>query len=320
MARGPRRRRRPGRRHHRQRRRVLLRPRPRAGRRRGALDDRAVGAGADARREGLGRTVPPRPALRHRQARHRRGQRGRGRARGCRWRWPRTSGSPPTRARLHPGYLRAGTSPDGGLTWSLPTLVGHQAAMRFLLESRFVRRRRGPAPRARVGGRPRRRSSTSGCWSSATAVAAQAPLAVRRTKRLVARAPLVTDVDARMTDEIRTRSPGSTARTDRRRCGRSWRSARPSSAGADVADRGRAAAGRGRRASSTCCGTSARRRVGRTHARLVRAGGLRRHRARPHHQRRRADAPAGSRLHSLHAHFLRPVQGGQEIAVPHARS
>src|SRR5258708_35394287 len=25
------------------------------------------------------------------------------------------------------------------------------------------------------------------------------------------------------------------------------------------------------------------------------------------------DAPAGTRLHSLHAHFLRPVQGGQEI-------
>ncbi len=41
-------------------------------------------------------------------------------------------------ARLHPGYLRAGTSPDGGLTWSLPTLVGHESAMRFLLESRFV--------------------------------------------------------------------------------------------------------------------------------------------------------------------------------------
>src|SRR5205085_9316713 len=33
-------------------------------------------------------------------------------------------------ARLHPGYLRAGTSPDGGLTWSLPTLVGHENAMR----------------------------------------------------------------------------------------------------------------------------------------------------------------------------------------------
>ena len=32
-------------------------------------------------------------------------------------------------ARLHPGYLRAGTSPDGGLTWSLPTLVGHERAL-----------------------------------------------------------------------------------------------------------------------------------------------------------------------------------------------
>src|SRR3712207_3638299 len=41
-------------------------------------------------------------------------------------------------ARIHPGYLRAGTSPDGGLTWSLPTLVGHETAMRFLLEPRFV--------------------------------------------------------------------------------------------------------------------------------------------------------------------------------------
>ena len=36
-------------------------------------------------------------------------------------------------ARLHPGYLRAGTSPDGGLTWSLPTLVGHETALRFLV-------------------------------------------------------------------------------------------------------------------------------------------------------------------------------------------
>ena len=26
-----------------------------------------------------------------------------------------------------------------------------------------------------------------------------------------------------------------------------------------------------------------------------------------------ADAPEGSRLHSLHAHFLRPVQGGRDI-------
>jgi enoyl-CoA hydratase len=42
----------------------------------------------------------------------------------------------------------------------------------------------------------------------AGAVAAQAPLAVRRTKRLVARTPLVTDVDARVTEEIRSALAG----------------------------------------------------------------------------------------------------------------
>ena len=39
-------------------------------------------------------------------------------------------------------------------------------------------------------------------------IAAQAPLAVRRTKRLVARTPLVADVDARMREEIRSALAG----------------------------------------------------------------------------------------------------------------
>jgi len=110
-------------------------------------------------------------------------------------------------ARLHPGYLRAGTSPDGGLTWSLPTLVGHEAAMRFLLESRFVDAQealhRGlvseVVPAARLDDR---------LLEFCGGVAAQAPLAVRRTKRLVARTPLVTDVDRRMIDEIRNAVAG----------------------------------------------------------------------------------------------------------------
>ena len=110
-------------------------------------------------------------------------------------------------ARLHPGYLRAGTSPDGGLTWSLPTLVGHEAAMRFLLESRFVGAdealRRGlvseVVPADQLDGR---------LLELCRAVAAQAPLAVRRTKRLVARTPLVTDVDGRVTEEIRSALAG----------------------------------------------------------------------------------------------------------------
>ena len=110
-------------------------------------------------------------------------------------------------ARLHPGYLRAGTSPDGGLTWSLPTLVGHETAMRFLLESRFVDAddalRRGlvseVVPADQLDAR---------LLEFCGAIAAQAPLAVRRTKHLVARTPLINDVDARMTAEIRSAVAG----------------------------------------------------------------------------------------------------------------
>jgi 2-(1,2-epoxy-1,2-dihydrophenyl)acetyl-CoA isomerase len=110
-------------------------------------------------------------------------------------------------ARLHPGYLRAGTSPDGGLTWSLPTLVGHETALRFLLESRFV----GADEALRLGlvsevvpADQLEARMVEFCH----AIAAQAPLAVRRTKRLVARTPLITDVDGRMVDEIRNALAG----------------------------------------------------------------------------------------------------------------
>jgi enoyl-CoA hydratase/carnithine racemase len=110
-------------------------------------------------------------------------------------------------ARLHPGYLRAGTSPDGGLTWSLPTLIGHQAAMRFLLESKFVDAnealRLGVVSEVVPGDQLEAR-----LLEFCDAVAAQAPLAVRRTKRLVARAPLVGDLQARVVEEIRYASAG----------------------------------------------------------------------------------------------------------------
>jgi 2-(1,2-epoxy-1,2-dihydrophenyl)acetyl-CoA isomerase len=110
-------------------------------------------------------------------------------------------------ARLHPGYLRAGTSPDGGLTWSLPTLVGHEAALRFLLESRFVTAdealRRGLVSEVVPADQLEAR-----LLEFCEGVAAQAPLAVRRTKHLVARTPLISDVDARVVDEIRNALAG----------------------------------------------------------------------------------------------------------------
>ncbi|MDA1257801.1 MAG: enoyl-CoA hydratase/isomerase family protein [Chloroflexi bacterium] len=39
---------------------------------------------------------------------------------------------------LFPGYSRIGGSPDGGLSWTLPQVVGYERAMRFLLENKRV--------------------------------------------------------------------------------------------------------------------------------------------------------------------------------------
>jgi len=41
-------------------------------------------------------------------------------------------------ARLMAGYPRIGGSPDGGMTFTLPQLIGYEGAMRFLLENRTV--------------------------------------------------------------------------------------------------------------------------------------------------------------------------------------
>jgi 2-(1,2-epoxy-1,2-dihydrophenyl)acetyl-CoA isomerase len=105
-------------------------------------------------------------------------------------------------ARLHPGYLRAGTSPDGGLTWSLPTLIGHEGAMRFLLESRFVDATEAHT-RGLVGEVVPADQLGERLLDYCDQIAQHAPIAVRQTKRLVARSPLVDDLDARAREEIR---------------------------------------------------------------------------------------------------------------------
>jgi 2-(1,2-epoxy-1,2-dihydrophenyl)acetyl-CoA isomerase len=104
-------------------------------------------------------------------------------------------------SRLHPGYLRAGTSPDGGLTWTLPTLVGHETAMRFLLESRFIDAHEAHA-RGLVGEVVAAASLDERLSDYCAGLAQQAPLGVRQTKRLVARALLTTDLEARVREEV----------------------------------------------------------------------------------------------------------------------
>ena len=106
-------------------------------------------------------------------------------------------------ARLHPGYLRAGASPDGGLTWSLPTLVGHETGPPLPARVPVRRRGGGAPPRVRLRGRPGRPSSTAGSWRSARPSPPRRPSRCGGRSALVARTPLVTDVDARVIDEIR---------------------------------------------------------------------------------------------------------------------
>jgi 2-(1,2-epoxy-1,2-dihydrophenyl)acetyl-CoA isomerase len=104
-------------------------------------------------------------------------------------------------ARLHPGYLRAGTSPDGGLTWTLPTLVGHETAMRVLLESRFVDASEALA-RGIVGDVVPAGELDDRLLAYCTELAQQAPIGMRQTKRLVSRALFAPDLESRVREEV----------------------------------------------------------------------------------------------------------------------
>ena len=216
-------------------------------------------------------------------------------------------------ARLHPGYLRAGAlarrradlvasdarRPRGGP--SLPARVP-------------VRRRGGGAPpRVRVRGRARRPSSTAGSWRSARASPPRHPSRCGGRRHSSPGRRWSPTWRRGWSTRSATRSPVSTARTARRRCGRHVEKRAPTSEGADVTDR----AAQQQAAIDEFLDLLHHERTGEAwggqDTGLVRDRGLRWGRPRPHHQRRVPRRPAGSRLHSLHAHFLRPVQGGSDI-------
>ena len=163
--RGQRRRRRAGRRADREWRRVLLRPRP-GRRRRQPAGDRTVRAGADPRREGLGRSIPARAAVRDGQAGGRRGQRRGGRCGpvvgdGCGYPNRGRHGAPAPRvpagrhlARRRPHVVASDARRSRGRD-AIPARVS------------LRRGRRGAAPRARVRGRPGGSARRHACSSSA---------------------------------------------------------------------------------------------------------------------------------------------------------
>jgi 2-(1,2-epoxy-1,2-dihydrophenyl)acetyl-CoA isomerase len=111
-------------------------------------------------------------------------------------------------ARFHPGYARVGTSPDGGLTWTLPQAIGYERAMRFLLEQRMV-----DAQEAHDLGMVGEVTAADDDFEArfldyGRQLAAVAPIAARQTKRLVGRSGRPPDLAAHLGEEVRSAMRG----------------------------------------------------------------------------------------------------------------
>jgi 2-(1,2-epoxy-1,2-dihydrophenyl)acetyl-CoA isomerase len=111
-------------------------------------------------------------------------------------------------ARFHPGYARVGTSPDGGLTWTLPHAIGYERAMRFLLEQRMI-----AAPEALQLGMVGEVAESDESFAErfveyGRQLASVAPIAARQTKRLVSRIGMPNDLAAHLRDEVRSATRG----------------------------------------------------------------------------------------------------------------
>ncbi len=106
-------------------------------------------------------------------------------------------------ARFHPGYVRLATSPDGGLTWTLPEAIGYEPAMRFFLESRMV-----GAPEALALGMVGEVTESADAFEArfleyGQMLAAVAPKAAQHTKRMATRIRRPPELEAHLTEEIR---------------------------------------------------------------------------------------------------------------------
>lgn len=106
-----------------------------------------------------------------------------------------------SKARFHPGYARAGSSPDCGLSWTLPEAIGRERAMRFLLEPRMHAADEGLVL-GLVGEVVPAEGFLEAFRAYCQKIAEVAPLASRQTKRLVTRAGLLADLEAHLRDEL----------------------------------------------------------------------------------------------------------------------
>ena len=105
-------------------------------------------------------------------------------------------------ATFHPGYARVGTSPDCGLTWTLPQAIGHEQAMRFLLEIEFIDAAKALSI-GMVGDVVAADEFNDAFERYCHKIASIAPLAARQTKLQVTRVGLPEDLEQLVRDELR---------------------------------------------------------------------------------------------------------------------
>lgn len=110
-------------------------------------------------------------------------------------------------ARFHPGYARAGTSPDCGLTWTLPQAIGHERAMRFLLEQEMIEADTALAI-GLIGDVVPAETFSESFLAYCKKIAEVAPLAARQTKHLVSKVGLPADLEALIREELRFTGKG----------------------------------------------------------------------------------------------------------------
>ena len=110
-------------------------------------------------------------------------------------------------ATFHPGYARIGTSPDCGLTWTLPQAVGHEQAMRFLLEIEFIDAQRALAM-GMVGDVTPADEFAASFLAYCGKIAQIAPLAATQTKLQVTRVGLPDDLETLIREELRYTGKG----------------------------------------------------------------------------------------------------------------
>jgi 2-(1,2-epoxy-1,2-dihydrophenyl)acetyl-CoA isomerase len=104
------------------------------------------------------------------------------------------------RMRLIAGYPRIGGSPDGGLTWTLPQAIGHEQAMRFLLENRTVDADEA-LRRGLVGEVVDDDAFEARLAAYCAMLAERSPIASRLTKRGIVRATMI-DLESQVRFEL----------------------------------------------------------------------------------------------------------------------